>query len=154
MNYLRSGRLVTPGLTENMLQKLKIEAQYFGLQDLRDKIEVAVVMQSSPDDEIVIDARGTKFNTTRKVIAKSQNCQDHYIKSFLSLLDPQSPKLLKCEDDGCYKIDSDHRYIEWLLSACQCESYESYTREWAEFCDKYGENMMWQWYDEFENQYR
>ena len=138
-----------------MLRKLKLEAEFFGLQGLIDQIDEAIKpKQPTPNDDIVIDARGTKFNTTRKVIAKSQNCQDHYIKSFISLFDPQSPKLLKCEDDGCYKIDSDHRYIEWLLSACQCESYESYTREWAEFCDKYGENMMWQWYEEFENRYR
>ena len=140
MNYLRSGRLVTPGLTENMLQKLKIEAQYFGLQDLRDKIEVAVVMQSSPDDLVEIDARGTRIRTMRRVITKGKDCRWFPVaRIFSSLFDPQSPKLLQAEDDGSYKIDADPRYVEeWLLALCECESNDSYSRVWNEFYDKYG----------------
>ena len=131
------------------MKRLRVEAVYFGLQGLRDKIEVAVVMQSSPDDLVEIDARGTRIRTTRRVITKGKDNTYFGAQVFSSLFDPQSPKLLQAEDDGSYKIDADPRFVEYLLAHCECES----DRVWREFCGKYGGNMMHQWYREFRNKY-
>ena len=134
---------------------MRIEAQYFGLQSLKDQIdEVMKPKQPTPDDEIIIDARGTKIKTTRRVITKGKDCRFPAVQLFSSLFDPQSPKLLKAEDDGSYKIDADPRYVEeWLLAMCECESVESEDRVYGGFCNKYGVDMMDQWHGEFENKY-
>ena len=155
LEYLRTGQLFTQEFSSDFLKRLRVEAVYFGLQGLRDKIEVAVVMQSSPDDLVEIDARGTRIKTTRRVITKGKDVRyAPNVQTFSSLFDPQSPKLLKAEYDGSYKIDADPRYVEeWLLALCECESNDSYSRVWNEFYDKYGRNML-QWADEFSNKYR
>ena len=133
---------------------MRIEAQYFGLQSLKDQIdEVMKPKQPTPDDEIIIDARGTKIKTTRRVITKGKDCRFPAVQLFSSLFDPQSPKLLKAEDDGSYKIDADPRYVEWLLTVCECVSEETAVRVLREFYDKYGWNMMDQWIREFLNKY-
>ena len=151
---MRTGQLFTQEFTSDFMKRLRVEAVYFGLQDLRDKIEVAVVMQSSPDDLVEIDARGTRIKTTRRVITKGKDCSYPNVRIFSSLFDPQSPKLLQAEDDGSYKIDADPRYVECLLAWCECESFGSVNRVYEEFRDKYGANMMDQWYREFVNKYR
>ena len=66
LSYLRTGKLVTPGLSERMIEKLKIECDFFNLKGLRYKIEMAY--PHPDDDEIVIDARGTKIKTNRRII--------------------------------------------------------------------------------------
>ena len=140
LNYLRTGQLVTQDLSAGTLIKLKLEADYFGLKGLKDQIEELLNPKPSPDDEIVIDARGTKVKTTRKVITKGKDCRwSHTVPTFCSLFDPQSPKLLQAEDDGSYKIDADPRYVEELLLAlCECKSEESARRVLRDFHDKYG----------------
>ena len=153
LKYLRTGQLFTQELSGDMLKELRVEAVYFGLQGLRDKIEVAVVMQSSPDDLVEIDARGTRIKTKRRVITKGKDSYYREPRIFSSLFDPQSKKLLKAEDDGSYKIDADSRFVEWMLAVCESESDESYWRVWGEFGDKYGGNMMIQWHREFDNKY-
>ena len=153
LQYLRTGQLFTQEFSSDFLKRLRVEAVYFGLQGLRDKIEVAVVMQSSPDDLVEIDARGTRIRTTRRVITKGKDNTYFGAQVFSSLFDPQSPKLLQAEDDGSYKIDADQRYVECLLALCECESDESKNRVFIEFCDKYGGNMMDQWGEEFRNKY-
>ena len=150
LGYLRTGKLVTQGLSERMIEKLKIECNFFNLKGLRFQIQVAY---PHPDDEIVIDARGTKIKTIRRVITKGKDCRYADVRIFSSLFDPQSPKLLQAEDDGSYKIDADPGYVEWLLAACECESEESVRRVWREFCDKYGGNMIGHWSREFINKY-
>ena len=136
-----------------MIELLKLECDFFNLKGLRFQIQVAY---PHPDDEIVIDARGTKIKTTRRVITKGKDVRyAPNVQTFSSLFDPQSPKLLQAEDDGSYKIDADPRFVEELLLAvCECESSESYLRVWGEFCDKYGGNMMGHWGGEFVNKYR
>ena len=96
MCYLRSGRIITTDMNQTMIEKLKDEADYFGLKGLTDQIDEAMKpKQPSPDDEIVIDARGTKIRTTRKVITKGKDCRwSTVVQTFSSLFDPQSPKLL------------------------------------------------------------
>ena len=152
LGYLRTGKLVTPGLSDRMIEKLKLEGDFFNLKGLRFQIQVAY---PHPDDEIVIDARGTKIKTTRRVITKGKDVRyAPNVQTFSSLFDPQSPKLLQAEDDGSYKIDADPRYVEeWLLAECECESNKSHARVWREFDDKYGGNMIYQWEREFVNKY-
>ena len=130
LKYLRTGQLFTEGFSSEMLKELRVEAVYFGLQGLRDKIEVAVVMQSSPDDLVEIDARGTRIKTVRRIITKGKDVRyAPNVQTFSSLFDPQSPKLLQAEDDGSYKIDAHPRCVELLLAVCECESDESQDRD-------------------------
>ena len=151
LGYLRTGKLVTQGLSDRMIELLKLECDFFNLKGLRFQIQVAY---PHPEDEIVIDARGTKIKTIRRVISKGKDKTWAYVQPFYSLFDPQSPKLLQAEDDGSYKIDADPRYVEeWLLAMCDRESDESRDRIWDEFCGKYGGNMFRQWCDEFINKY-
>ena len=133
-----------------MIEQLKLECDFFNLKRLRFQIQVAY---PHPDDEIVIDARGTKIKTTRRVINKGKDNTWDHVETFFSLIDPQSPKFLQAEDDGSYKIDADPRYVEWLLTVCECVSEETAVRVLREFYDKYGWNMMDQWEDEFVNKY-
>ena len=150
MEYLRSGKLTPDDLSQGMLKKMLLEAKFFDLSSLKDELEEAM----KPDAEIVIDARGTKIRTTRKVITKGKDCRWlTEVETFSSLFDPQSPKLLQAEDDGSYKIDADPRYVEWLLTVCECVSEETAVRVLREFYDKYGWNMMDQWIREFLNKY-
>ena len=135
-----------------MIEKLKLECDFFNLKGLRFQIQVAY---PHPDDEIVIDARGTKIKTTRRVITKGKDVRyAPNVQTFSSLFDTQSQKLLQAEDDGSYKIDADPRYVEeWLLVQCECESAESVARVGIEFGDKYGRNIWEQWAREFLNKY-
>ena len=152
LGYLRTGKLVTPGLSDRMIEKLKLECDFFNLKGLRFQIQVAY---PHPEDEIVIDARGTKIKTIRRVISKGKDKTWAYVQPFYSLFDPQSPKFLQAEVDGSYKIDTDHRYVECLLALCENESAnsESVQRVLREFDDKYGEDMMNQCEEEFFNKY-
>ena len=147
MNYLRSGKLVTPGLSKNMLRKLKIEAQFYNLQDLRNKIVVAEVMEAKPNDVVVIDASGTRVKTTRKIISKGQDCN----MVFFRLFDPHSPKFIQTEDDGSYKIDLDPRYVQYWLARAKCDPFQSQVRHELRFI--YDKDMMAQWELEFKNKY-
>ena len=137
-----------------MIELLKLECDFFNLKGLRFQIQGAY---PHPEDEIVINARGTKIKTVRKVITKGSDygldtTVLRFCGLFCSVLLIQSPKLLQAEDDGSYKIDADPRYVEeWLLAAC--ESDECYGRVCREFCDKYGDDMMYQWRREFVNKY-
>ena len=154
LKYLRTGQLFTQELSGDMLKELRVEAVYFGLQGLRDKIEVAVVMQSSPDDLVEIDAKGTRIKTTRRVITKGMDHILAEVKTFSSLFDPQSPQLLQAEHDGSYKIDADPRIVEFLLASCECESdEESVYRVFCKFDYRYGKDMMEHWGAEFSNKY-
>ena len=134
-----------------MIELLKLECDFFNLKGLRFQIQVAY---PHPDDEIVIDARGTKIKTTRRVITKGKDVRyAPNVQTFSSLFDPQSPKFLQAEYDGSYKIDADPRCVEWLLAVFEGESEESVKRVVREFCDKYGANMIDQWFNEFCNKY-
>ena len=135
-----------------MIELLKLECDFFNLRGLRFQIQVAY---PHPDDEIVIDARGKKIKTSRRVITKGKDVRyAPNVQTFSSLFDPQSPKLLQAEDDGSYKIDADPGFVEMILALCECESEESVMRVLEEFCDKYGGNMMNRWINEFVNKYR
>ena len=99
-------------MNQTMIEKLKDEADYFGLKGLKDQIDEAMKpKQPTPDDEIVIDARGTRIKTVRRIITKGKDSGWNDVKTFSSLFDPQSPKLLQAEDDGSYKIDADPRFV-------------------------------------------
>ena len=151
LGYLRTGKLVTQGLSDRMIEKLKLECDFFNLKGLRFQIQVAY---PHPDDEIVIDARGTRIKTVRRIITKGKDNSLIEVETFSSLFDPQSPKLLQAEDDGSYKIDADPKYVEeYFLARCECESEESEDRVYGEFCDKYGFDMMIQWNGEFIKKY-
>ena len=120
---------------------MKLEAEFFGLQGLTDEVEEAM----KPDAEIVIDARGTRITTTRKIIAKGKGRSN-----FPKLFDLDSPKFLKA--DGSYKIDLDHRYVEFLVAECQSDG-SSCMRVCYEFNDKYGKIKMSEWLQEFMSKY-
>ena len=49
---MRTGQLVKDDLSVGMLKELRMEADYFGLQGLKDQIDEAMKpKQPSPDDE-------------------------------------------------------------------------------------------------------
>ena len=141
---------MTAGLSERMIEKLKLESDFFNLRGLRYQILVAY---PHPDDHIVIDARGMKIKSIRRIIAKGQYNGDRCSKEFSSLFDPQSSKFVNPEEDGTYKIDLGPGFVECLLAQCECDSVESKQRVWREFHDKYGVDMMNQWGNEFINKY-
>ena len=153
LSYLRTGELVTPGLSERMIEKLKIECDFFNLKGLRYKIEMAY--PHPDDDEIVIDARGTKIKTNRRIIQNGQvNGLDDsiYVKMFCKFFNPESPNFLKVEDDGSYKIDLFPGYVRYLLAVCECEFDVSYARVQEELSKQYGTEID-KWEDEFYNIY-
>ena len=134
LGYLRTGKLVTPGLSDRMIEKLKLECDFFNLKGLRFQIQVAY---PHPDDEIVIDARGTRIKTVRRIITKGKDCRwATDVKIFSSLFDPQSPKLLQAEDDGSYKIDADPRFVEWMLAVCESDNHSNYILKDVDSCTK------------------
>ena len=101
------------------------------------------------DEEIVIDARGTRIKTTREIIAKGRG-HPLDVATFSSLFDPLTSKFLQAEDDGSYKIDVNPTYVEHLVALCENSDEELW--RWRDF-DKEHKNLIHQGRKELHNNY-
>jgi len=140
INYLKGTGFYRPKhLSEDMLEKLYCEAKHFNLRLLKELMEGV----KKPDYEIVINARGTLIKTTRRTLA-----YDEELTTLFTC--PQSPRYIKPEADGSFKIDADAGILDYLITRSQKESWQEIKKVYADFSEKYGVTTMMLWLLDFD----
>ena len=135
-------------MNQTMIERLKVEADYFNLQGLRHQLESPKL--PGLDDNLEIDCRGTRVKTTRRVLEKyERDVPGSNYEVLAKLFDPECGEYLTPESDGSVKIDSHPDYIKALVAYLKCKSEKSKDRVWERFGKKYSDNMLFQWYSEF-----
>ena len=77
------GKILDPvRLSKLMTDQLKLDADFFGLQALREQLEL--------DGEFVIDCEGTRIITTRRVLSKGKDYPGSFEEILAGMIDPES----------------------------------------------------------------
>ena len=91
------GKILDPvRLSKLMTDQLKLDADFFGLQALREQLEL--------DGEFVIDCEGTRIITTRRVLSKGKDYPGSFEEVLAGMIDPESKHYRTLETDGSLKI--------------------------------------------------
>jgi len=125
LRYLRSGTFVPPN-DKRMIQEMKIECDYFGLEGLKSWIKMS---NPQPDDELIVNCRGTRFRTTRETLTKYDSNRDrdpddtwNIGERFIEMFDGRSARKLLPERDGSYTLDMDPTFVsEYVIPMIQID---------------------------------
>jgi len=167
LRYLRSGRFVPPQ-DKRLIEEMKIECEYFGLDGLKSLI---IRSNPRPDDELIINCRGTRFRTTRETLTKYKfvtnrdpNNSWDIGEKFIEMFDGRSDRRILPERDGTYFLDLDPRFLsEYVIPLIQIDpendeihsADQMYEEEKVikNFEEKYGMDFKFEWGNEFAMNY-